>query len=57
MKQIFPEMKLRVLVPSSCIHVTVSDLYIPTIVGLPILLQENRWKDRGNILYKSLIGT
>ncbi len=26
----------------------VSDLYIPTI-GLPILLQENRWTDRGTI--------
>ncbi len=26
-----------------------SDLYIPAI-GLPILLQENRWTDRGNIL-------
>jgi hypothetical protein len=32
----------------SYIHVSVSDLNIPTI-GLPILLQENRWTDRGNI--------
>jgi hypothetical protein len=31
-------MKLRGLVPNSFIHVSVSDLYIPTI-GLPILLQ------------------
>jgi hypothetical protein len=27
-KQIFPEMKLRGLVPNICIHVSVSDLYI-----------------------------
>ena len=27
--------------------VSVGDLYIPTI-GLPILLQETRWTDRGN---------
>jgi hypothetical protein len=40
----FPEKELRSLSP---IHVSVSDLYIPTI-GLPILLQENRWTDRGN---------
>jgi hypothetical protein len=41
-------MKLRGLVPSSYIHISVSDLYIPTI-GLPILLQENRWTDPGSI--------
>jgi hypothetical protein len=41
-------MKLRGLSPNSYIHVSVSDLNIPTI-GLPILLQENRWTDRGNI--------
>jgi hypothetical protein len=41
-------MKLRGLSPNSYIYVSVSDLYIPTI-GLPILLQENRWTDRGNI--------
>ena len=34
---VFPEMKLRGLAPSSYIHVSVSDLYIPRI-GLPILL-------------------
>jgi|688.fasta_scaffold583544_2 hypothetical protein len=35
--------------PSSThIHVSVSDLYIPTI-SLPILLKENRWTDPGNI--------
>ncbi len=36
-KQIFPEMKLLGLVPNFCIHVSVSDLYIPTI-SPPILL-------------------
>jgi hypothetical protein len=41
-------MKLRGLVPNSFIHLSVSDLYIPTI-GLPILLQENSWTDRGSI--------
>jgi hypothetical protein len=41
-------MKLRGLSPNSYIHVSLSDLYIPTI-GLPILLQENRWTDRENI--------
>jgi hypothetical protein len=30
-KQIFPEMKLRGFVPNSCIYVSVSDLYFPTI--------------------------
>jgi len=41
-KQIFPEIKLRGLVTNSNIHVSVSDLFIPTI-SLPTLLQENRW--------------
>ncbi len=44
-KQIFLEMKLRGLSPSSYIHGSVSDLYIRTIV-LPILQQENRMTDR-----------
>ncbi len=39
-KQIFPEMKLRGIVPIFHIHVSVSDLYIPKI-GPPILLQLN----------------
>jgi hypothetical protein len=30
-RQIFPEMKLRGLVPNFCIHASVSDLYFPTI--------------------------
>jgi hypothetical protein len=37
-------MKLRGLSPNSCIHVSVSDLYIPKI-GLPILWQENMWTE------------
>jgi hypothetical protein len=41
-------MKLSGLVPNSYIHVSVNNLYISTI-GLPILLQENRWTDHGNI--------
>ena len=36
------------LSPNSYIYVSVSNLYIPKI-GLPILLQENRWIDRENI--------
>ncbi len=53
-KQIFPEMKLRGLVPSSYIHFAVSNLYIPTI-GLSILLQESWWTNLGSI--KSLKDT
>ncbi len=41
-KQIFPEKELWGLSTNSCIHVSVTDLYIPTI-GLSILLQENTW--------------
>ncbi len=39
-KQIFPEKEYRGLSPNFHIHVSVSDLYIPTIGGLPILLEE-----------------
>jgi hypothetical protein len=46
--KIFPAKELRGQNPNSYIHVSVSDLYIPTI-GLPILLQENRWNDLRNI--------
>ncbi len=46
-KQIFPEKELHALSPNFHIHVSVSDLYIPTI-GLPILLQENMWTDPGD---------
>jgi hypothetical protein len=38
-KQIFPEKEYRGLIPNFHIHVSVSDLYIPTF-GLPILLEE-----------------
>ncbi len=38
-KQIFPEKELRDHSPKFHIHVSVTDLYIPTI-DLPIVLQE-----------------
>jgi hypothetical protein len=41
---VFPEKKLRGLGHNFHIHVSVSDLYIPTI-NLPILLQENMWTE------------
>jgi len=34
--------ELRGYSPNSYIHVSVSDLYIPLMIGLPIQLQENR---------------
>jgi hypothetical protein len=46
-KQIFLEKKLRNLSPNFLIHVSVSNLNIPTI-GLSILPQENMWTDPGN---------
>jgi hypothetical protein len=39
LKQIFPEKELRSHRPKFHIHVSVSDLFVPTI-DLPILLQE-----------------
>ncbi len=53
---VFPEMKLRGLIPTSHIHVSVSDKYIPRI-GLPILLlvhECRNWK-RGRAV--SFLGT
>ncbi len=47
-KQIFPEKELSGLSPDFHIHVSVSDLYIPTI-GLAFLLQGNMLIDPGNI--------
>jgi hypothetical protein len=47
-KQAFPEKELCSLSPNFHIHASLSDLYIPTI-GLPILLQENKWTDPENI--------
>ncbi len=41
---VFPEMKLRCLVPNFHIHLSVCDLYRFTF-----LLQQNRWTDTGNI--------
>jgi hypothetical protein len=43
---VFPEKELRVLGPNVHIHVSVSDLYIPTI-SQPIFLQQNGQTDRG----------
>ncbi len=53
-KQIFPEKEYRGFSPNFHIHVSVSDLYIPTI-GLPILLEEICRPIPG--LYKSLTDT
>jgi hypothetical protein len=53
-KQIFPEKELRGYSPSSYIHVSVSDLYIPKI-GLPILLQDKGGLNVG--IYRSLTDT
>jgi hypothetical protein len=53
-KQIFPEMKMRGLDLNSYIHISVSDLYIPTI-SPPILLQQNRWTGHGNYINRSQI--
>ncbi len=52
-KQIFPEKEFHSLSPTFHIHVTVIDLYSPTI-DLPILLQEIRGPILG--IYKSLTG-
>jgi hypothetical protein len=46
---VFPEMKLRGLVPNSYIHVSVTNLYIP-MFGPPNLLQQNR--QVGNICFE-----
>jgi hypothetical protein len=47
-KLILTEKELRGYSPNSYIHFSVSDLYIP-LIGLPILLQENRWTERWDI--------
>jgi hypothetical protein len=49
-KLIFTEKELRGHSPNFHIHVSVSDLFIPTI-GLPILLQEDMVTDPGNVLH------
>jgi hypothetical protein len=43
-----PRKELRGLSPNFYIHVSLSDLFIPTI-GPPIFLQQNRQTDCGNI--------
>jgi hypothetical protein len=53
-KQIFPEKELHSHSPDFHIHVSLSDLYIPTI-DLSILLQEIYGPNLGT--YKSLTGT
>ncbi len=45
LKQIFPEKEFHCLNPNLQIHVSVSDLYVPTID----LLQENMWTEPGNL--------
>jgi hypothetical protein len=47
-KQIFQEKEWRGPSPNFHTHLSVSDLYNPTI-DLPILLQENMWTDPGHI--------
>jgi hypothetical protein len=54
LKQIFPEKECRGLSPNFHIHVSVSELYIPTI-GLPFLLEEICGPILG--IYKSLTDT
>jgi hypothetical protein len=51
LKQIFPEKEYRGLSPNFHIHVSVSELYIPTM-GLPFLLEEICGPILG--MYKSL---
>jgi hypothetical protein len=54
LKQIFPEKEYRGLSPNFHIHVSVSELYIPTM-GLPALLEEICRLILG--IYKSLTDT
>ncbi len=49
LKQIFPEMKLRGLSPSSYIRVSVSSLNIPMIGSTYSAAGKYRWTDRRNI--------
>jgi hypothetical protein len=54
LKQIFPEKEYRGLSPNFHIHVSVGELYIPTM-GLPVLLKEIRRLILG--IYESLRDT
>ncbi len=50
MKMLFPKQNYNILSPSSYTHISVRDLYISRIGGLPILLQGNSmWTSPGNI--------
>ncbi len=51
---VFPERKLRGLIPNSYIHLSVSDLYIPRI---GIWLKQNRQTDTEKTVYKSFTET
>jgi hypothetical protein len=46
--KIFSEKKLCGVGPNFYVHISVSDLYIPT-TSLPFWLQQNRWTDPGKI--------
>ncbi len=46
---LYSQNELRGLSPNFHIHVPVSDLYIPRIIGLNIFLQQSSQTDRGNI--------
>ncbi len=48
-KQIFPEKELRGHSPNFHIHVSVSNLYIPTIPAYSYSSACNMWTDPGNI--------
>ena len=54
LKQIFPEKEYRGLSPNFHIHMSVSELYIPTM-GLPFLLEEIGGQILG--IYNSLTDT
>jgi hypothetical protein len=49
LKQIFLEKEYRGLSPNFHIHVSVSELYIPTIDGSSFSARGNMWTDAGNI--------
>ncbi len=50
---VFPEMKLRGLVPNTYIHVSVRVIYIPRI-GTPIWLQQNVKRKKGGLVIEGL---
>jgi hypothetical protein len=56
LRQIFPEKEYRGLSPNFHIHMSVRELYIPTI-GLPVLLEEIYRLILGIYMYKLLKDT